>query len=448
MIRIVKVGDRRIESFNARPAFPEEAEKAASAVLADIRKDGDAAVLKAVAKFEGFKAKRAGDLRVDLESIRIDKGTVRVGKGAVGGNRPCETLIDPKIIRAVKDAHKRVMRFSKASLRKDWSMRTSHGGSAGEFFSPMDRVGVYIPGGTAPLASTSVMTVTLAKAAGVKEIVACTPAGKDGKVNPVLLYALKLAGATEIYRVGGIQAIGMMAFGTKTCRKVQKIAGPGNAFVTAAKRQVYGYVAIDQVAGPSEIAVLTDGSVDIRWIAADLLSQAEHGSGWEKSLCVCTSANLAERIRAEVLRQTESLSRKALINRVIDRDGILIVVAKNVKDGLEVVNRFAPEHFEIMTKDALKVMRGVRAAGAVFAGAWTPESAGDFVAGPSHVLPTGGAANMFNGLTPDDFRRRHSFVAFTRGDLAETKPTIEAFAAVEGLDGHGRAATIRFESKK
>ena len=426
MIRIVKAGDRRIEKFNARPAFPEEAEKAAAQVLADIRRDGDKAVLAAVARFEGFEATKASQLKVDLARVSADG-------------------IDPKIVRAVNDAHRRVLRFSKASLRKDWSMKTPRGGSAGEFFSPMDRVGVYIPGGTAPLASTSVMTVTLAKAAGVKEIVACTPAGRDGKVNPVLLYALKLAGATEIYRVGGIQAIGLMAFGTKTCRKVQKIAGPGNAFVTAAKRQVYGYVAIDQVAGPSEIAVLTDGSVDVRWIAADLLSQAEHGSGYEKSLCVCTSAKQAEAIRAEVLRQTETLSRKALVQRVIDRDGILIVVSKGVAEGLEVVNRFAPEHFEIMTKDALKVMKGVRSAGAVFAGAWTPESAGDFVAGPSHVLPTGGAANMFNGLTPDDFRRRHSFVAFTQKDLAETKSTIEAFAAVEGLDGHGRAATIRFD---
>lgn len=426
MIRIVKAGDRRIERFNARPAFPEEAEKAAAQVLADIRRDGDKAVLAAVAKFEGFEATKASQLKVDLARVSADG-------------------IDPKIVRAVNDAHRRVLRFSKASLRKDWSMKTPRGGSAGEFFSPMDRVGVYIPGGTAPLASTSVMTVTLAKAAGVKEIVACTPAGRDGKVNPVLLYALKLAGATEIYRVGGIQAIGLMAFGTKTCRKVQKIAGPGNAFVTAAKRQVYGYVAIDQVAGPSEIAVLTDGSVDVRWIAADLLSQAEHGSGYEKSLCVCTSAKQAEAIRAEVLRQTETLSRKALVQRVIDRDGILIVVSKGVAEGLEVVNRFAPEHFEIMTKDALKVMKGVRSAGAVLAGAWTPESAGDLVAGPSHVLPTGGAANMFNGLTPDDFRRRHSFVAFTQKDLAETKSTIEAFAAVEGLDGHGRAATIRFD---
>ena len=429
MIRIVKTGDVRISKFNARPAFPEEAEKAAAEVLSDIRRRGDAAVLDAVARFEGFKARKAVDLKVDVARCNADG-------------------ISPALLRAVRDAHRRVLRFSKASLRKPWSLRTPRGGSAGEFFSPMDRVGVYIPGGTAPLASTSVMTVTLAKAAGVKEIVACTPAGKDGRVNPVLLYALKLAGATEIYRVGGIQAIGMMAFGTKTCRQVQKIAGPGNAFVTAAKRQVYGYVAIDQVAGPSEIAVLTDGSVDVRWIAADLLSQAEHGSGWEKSLCVCTGRKLAEEIRAEVLRQTETLSRRELVKRVIDRDGILIVVAKSMAEGLEVVNCFAPEHFEIMAKDAKGLLKGVRSAGAVFVGPWTPESAGDFVAGPSHVLPTGGAANMFNGLSPDDFRRRHSFVAFTRADLAETRRTIESFAAVEGLDGHGRAATIRFEKGK
>jgi len=421
MIRIVQAGDRRIAAFNARPAFPEEAEKAAADVLADIRKNGDAAVRRYVAKFEGFKGR----------NLRVER-------------TPDPAEIPAAIRKAVEDAHRRVLKFSKASLRKAWTMKTPKGGVEGEFYSPMDRVGVYVPGGTAPLASTSIMTVTLAQAAGVKEIVACTPAGKTGEVNPVLLYALQLAGATEIYRVGGIQAIGLMAFGTKTCRKVQKIVGPGNAYVTAAKRQVFGYVAIDQVAGPSEIAVLTDGSVDVRWIAADLLSQAEHGSGWEKSLCVCTSRETAEAVKAEVLAQMQTLSRKALVQRVIDRDGILIVVAPDVQAGLEVVNDFAPEHFEIMTKDALKVMKGVRAAGAVFAGAWTPESAGDFVAGPSHVLPTGGAARMFNGLTPDDFRRRHSFVSFTRDDLAQTKSTIEAFAAVEGLDGHGRAATIRF----
>ncbi len=424
MLKIVDTDSPLVERFNARPAFPEEAETAAREVLAAVRREGDAAVRRYVAKFEGFKGR---DLRVafDLKAL--------------------EASIDKGVAAAVRDAHRRVMRFAKASLRAAWSIKTPRGGSEGEFYTPMDRVGVYVPGGTAPLASTSIHTVTLAKAAGVKEIVACTPAGRTGEVNPVLLYALALAGATEVYRVGGIQAVGMMAFGTKTCRKVQKIAGPGNAFVTAAKRQVYGYVAIDQVAGPSEIAVLADGSVPAKWVAADLLSQAEHGSGWEKSLCVATSRRFAEEVKTEVLSQCESLSRRDIVKRVIDRDGILIAVAKSVADGLETVNRFAPEHFEIMTKNALGVMKGVRAAGAVFAGPWTPESAGDFVAGPSHVLPTGGAANMFNGLTPDDFRRRHSFVSFTEADLAETRRSIEAFAAVEGLDAHGRAATIRFQ---
>ena len=431
MLRIVdwsakKKPSKVVTSFLARSAFPAEAETAASAVLAAIRARGDAAVAEYVAKFEGAKLAPA-QFRVSAAELK-----------------KVDAAVPAALKRAVKDAHARVLRFSKASLRAPWTMKTPRGGRAGEFFSPMDRVGVYVPGGTAPLASTSIHTVTLAKAAGVKEIVACTPAGKTGAVNPVLLYALKLAGATEVYRVGGIQAIGMMAFGTKTCRKVQKIVGPGNAYVTAAKRQVYGYVGIDQVAGPSEIAVLADGTVPAKWVAADLLSQAEHGSGWEKSLLVTSSRSFAEEVKRELLAQTETLSRKALIQRVIDRDGILFAVTPTLAEGLELVNRFAPEHFEIMCRDALKLMKGVRSAGAVFAGAWTPESAGDFVAGPSHVLPTGGAANMFNGLTPDDFRRRHSFVAFTQGDLAETRRTIEAFAAVEGLDAHGRAASIRF----
>ena len=432
MVRIVEWSAQRPQSryvtkFLERSAFPEEAEKAAAEVLAAIRKDGDKAVAQYVEKFEGAK--------LTPKKFRVTDAELAAA----------EAKVSPALKKAVKDAYNRVMKFSKASLKSPWTMKTPKGGSAGEFYSPMDRVGVYVPGGTAPLASTSVMTVTLAKAAGVKEIVACTPAGPTGTPNPVLLYALKLAGATEVYRVGGIQAIGLMAFGTKTVKKVQKIVGPGNAFVTAAKRQVYGYVGIDQVAGPSEIAVLADGTVDAKWVAADLLSQAEHGSGWEKSLLVTQSAAFAEEVKKELFAQTETLSRRALIQRVFDRDGVLFCVTPTLEEGLELVNRFAPEHFEIMCKDALRLMKGVRAAGAVFAGAWTPESAGDFVAGPSHVLPTGGAANMFNGLTPDDFRRRHSYVAFTQGDLAETKATIEAFAQVEGLDAHGRAASIRFE---
>ncbi len=422
----VRKRSEAVESFLSRPAFDEGAEQTAAELLADIRRRGEAAVLDAAQRFDGAVLK-SGTLLVSKDEMR--RGTAGVA---------------PRIKRAVREAHRRVYAFARAGMRDDWQMDTPQGGVTGEFFSPMERVGVYVPGGTAPLASSAIMTVTLAKAAGVKEIVACTPCGRDGKINPVLLYALKLAGVTEVYRVGGIQAIGLMAFGVDGVRPVEKIAGPGNAYVTAAKRQVYGYVAIDQVAGPSEIAVLADESAEPAWVAADLLSQVEHGSGHEKALLVTDSASLAERVVVEIESQAAELSREEMVRVVAEAGGIMLVVVPNLKQGLELVNHFAPEHFEIMTREPRLHLNGVRAAGAVFVGPWTPESAGDFVAGPSHVLPTGGAARMFNGLTADDFRRRHSFVEFTREDLAETREAIETFAEVEGLDAHGRAASIRF----
>jgi histidinol dehydrogenase len=416
---------QRVESFLARPAFPAAAEAAAKEVLAAVREQGDAAVLAAAKKFDGAVL-TAKQLRVKDRELRAAVAQV-----------PLKTK------KAVQEAYKRVMAFALAGLREPWYVQTPRGGYTGEFYSPMDRVGVYVPGGTAPLASTAIMTVTLARAAGVKEIVACTPCGKDGCVNPVLLYALKLAGATEIYRVGGIQAVGMMAFGTKTVKPVQKIAGPGNAYVTAAKRQVFGYVSIDQVAGPSEIAILADETAKPAWVAADLLSQAEHGSGHEKALLVTDSPRLAQAVCDELSWQAARLPRSAMVERVMEAGGILLVVVPDLKQGMELVNRFAPEHFEIMTKNARSLVNDVRAAGAVFIGEWTPESVGDFIAGPSHVLPTGGAARMFNGLTADEFRRRHSFVEFTREDLLETCKAIEIFAEVEGLEAHGRSASIR-----
>jgi len=417
---------KRVESFLARPAFSETAEAVAREVLKAVQEHGDDAVLAATQKFDGAVLKR--------QQLRVKETELRAAVAQV----PLKTK------QAVKEAHQRVMTFARAGLREPWYFQTPQGGYTGEFYSPMERVGVYVPGGTAPLASTALMTVTLAKAAGVNEIVACTPCGKDGSVNPVLLYALELAGATEIYRVGGIQSIGLMAYGTKTVKPVQKIAGPGNAYVTAAKRQVFGTVAIDQVAGPSEIAILADKTAKPSWVAADLLSQAEHGSGHEKSLLVTDSARLAQAVCDELSWQAARLPRAAMVERVMEAGGILLVVVPDLKQGMELVNRFAPEHFEIMTKNPRSLVNDVRAAGAVFIGAWTPESVGDFVAGPSHVLPTGGAARMFNGLTADEFRRRHSFVEFTREDLLETCKTIEIFASVEGLEAHGRSASIRF----
>ncbi|MCA1810070.1 MAG: histidinol dehydrogenase [Lentisphaerae bacterium] len=289
----------------------------------------------------------------------------------------------------------------------------------GEQFSPLDRVGIYVPGGTAPLVSTVLMTATLARAAGVLEVVACSPADAGGGMNPHLLYAMEAAGVTEIYRIGGIQAIGAMAYGTETIPKVQKIVGPGGPYVTAAKRFVYGAVALDMVAGPSEIAVLADDSAQPEHVAADLLSQAEHGSGGEKILLVTTSARLAQAVQEELLRQTATLSRREAIQRVL-RDGALIVVVNHLDHGMELCNLFAPEHLELIVPEPRVWLKKVRNAGAVFVGAWTPECAGDFIAGPSHVLPTGGTAAMFSGLTTDDFRKRTSVISFTRATPMRT----------------------------
>jgi histidinol dehydrogenase len=259
-----------------------------------------------------------------------------------------------------------------------------------------------------------------------------------------MLYGLKEAGVTEIYKVGGIQAIGLMAYGIEGVEKVQKIVGPGGTFVTAAKRQVYGQVALDLVAGPSEIAILADDNANPAFVAADLLSQAEHGSGFEQSLLVTDSMKMAKAVNAELAKQVPLLKRQFALEKVMD-NGVLLVVVSDLDAGMDLCNRFAPEHFEIMVDEPEKWLDKVKSAGAVFLGEWTPESVGDFAAGPSHVLPTGGAASMFSGLTVDDFRRRTSFMHYTKEDLQEVLPTVVAFSEVEGLDGHGRSATIRFK---
>ncbi len=415
-----------VASFLKRPAFDPIAEHTAKEALDNIRLNGDAAVLKYIKDYDGVSL-RLADLKVTQEELA-----------------EAREAVDPKFRNAAREAYKRVTTFSRAGLKKDWKIFSPKGGELGEQFVPFERVGVYIPGGQAPLVSTVFMTVTLARVAGVPEIVACTPPDSKGKVNPYILFALEMAGATEIYRVGGIQAIGMMAYGTRTVRKVQKIVGPGGAYVTAAKKLVYGDVALDLVAGPSEIAILADETAPAECVAADLLSQAEHGTGHEKAMLVTTSLALANKVAAELIRQAETLSRKTAIMKVLEK-GTLLVVVNTIGDGMELCNQFAPEHLEIMVREPRNWLRKVRSAGAVFFGIWTPESAGDFVAGPSHVLPTGGTATMFSGLTVDDFRRRTSFMAFTRADLQETLPVIEAFGRVEGLDAHARAAQIRFE---
>lgn len=419
--------NRTVEGFLARPAFDDKAEEAAREVLADVRRRGDAAVVACARKFDG---------------VVLQPREMRVKPAEIAAARKA---IDPAFRKAAREARKRIAAFAKAGIKKDWQMPCPKGGALGETFTPFDRVGAYVPAGEAPLASTALMTVTIAKVAGVPEIVACTPCGADGEIDPYVLYAIDLAGATEIYRVGGIHSIGMMAYGTRTVAKVQKIVGPGGAYVTAAKRQVYGDVALDLVAGPSEIAVLADAKANPSHVAMDLLSQAEHGTGWEKALLVTTSRKVLESVKAALVKHTASLNRSEAIKRVAARGGIMLVKVKDLDEGAELCNRFAPEHLELMVRQPKRWMKKIRCAGAIFLGAWTPESAGDFAAGPSHVLPTGGAAKMFSGLTVDDFRRRSSFIGFTRSDLKDVLHVIEAFGRVEGLDAHARSASIRFE---
>ncbi len=419
-------GSRVVSRFLQRPAFDPAAESVARKVLQAIRADGNAAVVAYAKEFDG---------------VELTPGTLRVKRAEIADARD---KVDARVKSAIREAHKRVSAFACKGMKKDWQMPTPRGGTLGEQFRPFERVGVYVPGGAAPLASTALMTATLAKVAGVPEIVGCTPCGPGKKVDPVLLYAMETAGVTEMYKVGGIQAIGLMAYGTQTIAPVQKIVGPGGTYVTAAKRQVYGEVALDMVAGPSEVAILADETADARYVAADLLSQAEHGSGHEKALLVTSSERLAKAVQAELDTQAALLSRQDCVRQVMEK-GMLLVVAPNLDEGIELVNDFAAEHLELLVREPKSWLKRVRAAGAVFVGAWSPECVGDFVAGPSHVLPTGGTAALFSGLTVDDFRRRSSFVAFTRADLRDVVPVVETFGEIEGLDGHARSARVRFE---
>lgn len=318
-------------------------------------------------------------------------------------------------------------------------MRNTQGGTVGEKFDPLQRVGIYVPGGTAPLVSTVLMTVTLAKVAGCPEIVVCSPP----PVNPALLYAAHIAGATEVYQLGGAQAIAAMALGTQSIQRVVKIFGPGNAYVTAAKKLLFGYVGIDLLSGPSELLVVADDSAEPGFIAADMLAQAEHGSGYERVWLVTTSQRVLEATQAEIHKQVGGLKRREFVQRALTNSGVF-VLAKDIKQAIDITNQFAPEHCELMTKNDTKVSRAIRTAGAIFLGPWTPTVVGDYLAGPSHELPTGGAGTMFAGLTVDQFQRRTSVVELSRKALDKSLPALEAFGTVEGLDAHVASARIRF----
>ena len=410
----------------ASSLFDPAVEQRALEIIRAVQRRGDKALLHYTEKFDGAK---------------LTPGKLRVGQAELAG---AWSATDARTRKAIRLAKANVTLFAKRSLRKNWQARNAQGGVVGEKFDPFARVGVYIPGGTAPLASTTLMTVTLAKVAGCREIVACTPCGKDGQVNTALLAALGQAGATEVYRVGGAQAIAAMACGTKTIRPVQKIFGPGNAYVVAAKRLLFGRVAIDLLPGPSEMFILADSSANPKFAAADLLAQAEHGSGDERVWFASHSKKLIADVQRELKGQLPALSRREFIRKALRKNGWLIHV-KSINDGIALANRIAPEHCELMLRKPGQAVKALTTVGAIFVGPWAPTVLGDYMAGPSHTLPTGGAGASFAGLTVDQFQRRTSVVKYSRPALAKSIETIRTFAEMEGLDAHGRSAEIRLE---
>ena len=406
--------------------FDAEIESRTKAILHEVFLRGDDAVLEFTEKFDGAK--------LPAEQLAVTQA--ELFNASLAADEPLRA--------AVAEAEKNIASFAKKSKRKAWCGKNSHGASVGEKFDPFTRVGVYIPGGTAPLVSTALMTITLAKVAGCKEIVVATPCGKDGSVNPAILFAARTAGATEIYRVGGAQAVAAMAYGTKTIRRVQKIFGPGNAYVSMAKRLLVGRVAIDLLAGPSDLLVLADDTANPKFAASDLLAQAEHGSGHERVWLVTTSAKILRAVEKEISKQLPKLPRREFIQRVLDRNTWLIQVA-GIADAVALANQLAPEHCEVITRDARRVSGGIVTAGAIFLGNWSPTVLGDYVAGPSHVLPTDGAGASFAGLTVDQFQRRTSVVEYNRVALKKALNSVQKFAELEGLGAHGKSAEVRIK---
>lgn len=406
--------------------FDQAIEERARGILDAVYQRGDAALLEFTERFDGA--------HLTTEQLPV---TAAEFMGA-------SLAADDSLREAVAVAGRNIEQFARKSLRKNWSAKNAQGATVGEKFDPFQRVGIYIPGGTAPLVSTCLMTITLARVAGCREIVVCTPCGKDGQINPALLYAARAAGATEVYRLGGAQAIAAMAHGTPTIRHVQKVFGPGNAYVVAAKRLLFGHVAVDLLPGPSEVLVLADDSANPKFAAADLLAQAEHGSGHERVWLVTTSAKFLAAVEKEIAKQLPKLSRREFIERALKNNGWLILV-KDIAAGVALTNQLAPEHCEVMTRQAAKVSEQIVTAGAIFLGGWSPTVLGDYVAGPSHTLPTGGAGASFAGLTVDQFQRRTSVTEYNRVALKKSLKTVQKFADLEGLDAHGRSASIRVE---
>ncbi len=397
-----------------------------TSVLADVRKHGDSAVLEYTEKFD-----RA---TLTAQGMRVSAGELKASAKSL-------SAADRKAIRTsiamVKDFHKK-------TLPKAWKAKNAQGGVVGERFYPIQRVGLYIPGGNVPLVSTVVMTAVLAKLVKCPEIAVCTPPDAEGNVAPAMLAALSMIGIEEVYKVGGVQAVAAMAFGTKTIPAVDKIFGPGNAFVMEAKRQVLGTVGIDLLPGPSEVMIIADAGANPRHVAADLLAQAEHGSGKEIIYLATTSKALLGKIEKAIAKQMPQLSHADKCVKVL-KDRCLAVTCKTLTQAAVVANYIAPEHLELQVADASiePLSQQITTAGAILQGYLTPTVLGDFTAGPSHTLPTGRAGRFFSGLQATDFMRRSSTVRYDAKSLAKAASVVETFARLEQLDAHGKSLTIR-----
>ncbi|MEM9399445.1 MAG: histidinol dehydrogenase [Verrucomicrobiota bacterium] len=345
-----------------------------------------------------------------------------------------------KVRKALEESQSNIERFSRSRLPKRWNNKNLQGAEVGEIYAPIERVGIYVPGGTAPLVSTALMTIAIARVAGVKEIVVSTPA----PVDPVLHYAICMAGATEIYQVGGAQAIAALAYGTQLIKPVLKVFGPGNAYVVEAKRQVFGIVGVDLIPGPSEIAVVADETANAAFIAADMLAQAEHGPG--SSIFLLTpSDKLIDEVQQQIQQQVAALSRKDYLNETLD-EGCFLVETKDLSEAIELVEKIAPEHLSLCCRKAEKMAKNIHNSGAIFVGDFSPVAIGDYMAGPSHTLPTGGSAKSFPGLMVEQFLKRTSVVRYDDKALKKSWKTLDALTTLEQMDAHKASVGVRIKS--
>ncbi|MCI8885705.1 MAG: histidinol dehydrogenase [Dorea sp.] len=404
-----------------------EYESAVSEILENIRSQGDSALFGYTERFDGAKI-CADNIRVTEEEIR-----------------EAYSLVDPGLVEIIRKALCNIRDYHARQKQNSWFDSRPDGTMLGQKVTPLQRVGVYVPGGKAAYPSSVLMNIMPAKVAGVEEIVMVTPPGRDGKVAPHTLVAANEAGADVIYKVGGAQAVGALAYGTESIPKVDKIVGPGNIYVALAKRAVYGHVSIDAVAGPSEILVIADETADPRYVAADLLSQAEHDE-LASAILVTTSRTLARQVSDQVDAFVRELSRSEIIQSSLDNYGY-ILVADSMEAAVEIANEIASEHVEIQTKDPYDVMMKIRNAGAIFIGEYSSEPLGDYFAGPNHVLPTNGTARFFSPLSVDDFIKKSSIIAYSREALEAVHEDIERFAKAEQLTAHANSVHVRFEQR-